>query len=170
MIRRSLGPAAALVLVAAAAGACVAPEARVAPVEGPSTTVVPGCPAVTIVPGRSVITDYTDFLIHEGVEYQADLQAPADAEPRRGREVFRVTCTFQALAELTRSELPPETEHSAGFVPAGSPVFEATGWPSRCRLAASHDGRWFVYLATVRGATSSTTDPCALGARPTQTG
>lgn len=159
-----------LVLVAAAVGACVAPEARVAPVAGPSTTVVPGCPAVTIVPGRSVITDYTDFLVHEGVEYQADLQAPADAEPRRGSEVFRVTCTFQTLSELTRSELPLETEHSAGFVAAGSPVFEVAGWPSRCRLAASHDGRWFVYLATVRGATSSTTDPCALGDRPTQTG
>jgi hypothetical protein len=170
VIRRSVGPAAALVLAAAAAGACVAPEARVVPVEGRSTTVVPGCPAVTIVPGRSVVADYSDFLVHGGVEYQADLQAPADAEPRRGGQVFRVTCTFQTLNELTRSELPPETEHSAGFVPAGSPVFEVAGWPPRCRLAASQDGRWFVYLATVSGATTSTTDPCALGDGPTQTG
>lgn len=154
----------ALIAVGAVLAGCHAEHAGAGGTDphAPTTTMITGCPAVTITPGRQVVADYTDYLIHEGVEYQRDETVAPSAAPLLGREVFRVTCTFSTLNELTRAQPPTETEHSAGFVPAGSPVFEVRGWPAACRLTAQHDGQWVTYLATVKGAPRMVFDECAL--------
>lgn len=124
---------------------------------------VPGCPPVSVTPVRRAIVDFTDLVVHDGVTYSSRPDRPQALAPAQlGPEVFRVSCTYSSLNELTQSELPEVTEHSAGFIPARSPVYELKGWPRACRLAAQHDGSWFVYLATVDTGDASRVKECAL--------
>ena len=125
------------------------------------TTVVPGCPPVQINPARRAAISFTDFVVHHGVTYSAHMDASADwTRDQLGPELFRVTCTFSSLNERTQSELPEPTEHSAGYISAGSAVHAVKGWPAACRLAAERDGRWVLYVATIDGAETSTFDEC----------
>ncbi len=114
-------------------------------------------------PVRRALVDFTDFVVHRGVTYSSRPDAPQRlTQAQLGPEVFRVSCTYSSLNQLTQSELPEATEHSAGFIPARSPVFEVKGWPTSCRLAAQHDGSWFVYLADADTADASRAAECAL--------
>ena len=160
---------AAVVLVAAALCGCVQPV-RIAPTAAVSTTVaVPGCPPVVIKPAQSALIDFTDFVVHDGVTYSSRPERPQTSTPKQlGPELFRVSCTFSKLNEMTQSKLPDATEHSAGYIPAQSPVFEMTGWPAACRLLAQHDGAWYVYVATIETGDTSMYNECGLErSRPT---
>jgi hypothetical protein len=118
---------------------------------------------VVVKPSQRALVDYTDFLVHGGVVYSSHPLEPQPVTPDQlGPEVFTVSCTYSSLNELTQSELPEATEHSAGFIPARTPVFELKGWPTSCRLAAQHDGGWFLYLATVDTPDASRFTECAL--------
>jgi hypothetical protein len=113
------------------------------------------------------VIDYTDFVVHQGVTYNSTPDRARALTPNQlGREVFRVTCTFSTLNEVTQSQLPDVTEHSAGFIPAQTPVFELRGWPVACRLAAQHDGSWYVYVAGVDAVDTSRYNECRLASTP----
>ena len=130
---------------------------------GQATTVLPGCPAVVLTPGRAVNALVTDFLVHDAVTYQSRPGAEEGVNGGQvGARVFTVTCSFAQLNARTQSELPAPTEHSAGQLPAGALVHAVKGWPVTCRLTAERNGRWVTYLATVPGATTMTYAPCAL--------
>ncbi|MBC9822818.1 hypothetical protein [Terrabacter sp. MAHUQ-38] len=145
-----LPTSAAVLVVAAAPSGCAQPMSKPATAPGSTTTVVPGCPPGVIKPARRAVIDYTDFVVHNGVTYSSRPDRPkASAPTQLGSELFRVSCSFSSLNERTQSERPEPTEHSAAFIPAGSAVFELRGWPAACRLAAQHDGSWFVYIATI---------------------
>jgi hypothetical protein len=158
-----LAPGGAALLAALALSGCGQPPGHAGPAAASTTVAVPGCPVVVVKPVQRALIDFTDFVVHDGVTYSSHPDRAQDLAPDRlGREVFRVSCTYSSLNELTQSELPEATEHSAGFIPARTPVFELSGWPAACRLAAQHDGRWFVYLATVDSGGASTVKECAL--------
>ena len=124
---------------------------------------MPGCPPVSVIQGQVVNIDYADFVVHHGRHYSARTDISETFTPEQvGAEVFRVTCSFSALNELTQSELPEPTEHSAAFIPARSAVYTATGWPEACRLVAQHEGNWVVYVATIDTPDASTFDECGL--------
>ena len=152
-----------MLVAAAVLSGCVQPAPQAGRAPASTTVVVPGCPPVVVKPVRRALIDFTDFVVHDGVTYRSRPDRPQVLAPAQlGPEVFRVSCTYSSLNELTQSELPEATEHSAGFIPARSPVFELRGWPPACRLAAQHDGRWYVYLATVDTPDASTLKECAL--------
>lgn len=147
------------------ASGCSGPatETRAASPASVTTTVVPGCPAVTATAGRFAAVDYSDFVVHRGVVYEPH---PEVTEPPPttsvGRVAFRVACTFSDLNERTKVQPPPPTEHSAGLLPVGAAVHTVTGWPQECRLTAQRDGRWVQYVAVVRGSDPLDYDPCGL--------
>jgi hypothetical protein len=57
---------------------------------------------------------------------------------------------------------PLPRDGDAAFLTPGTPVYAIHGWPPRCRLAATHDGRLYVYLAQLPEASIATTAGCAL--------
>ncbi len=154
----------AVVVIAAAALSGCAQQVWAPPaVPSSTTTSIPGCPPVEVRPGRYVNIDFTDFVVHNGVNYAArPEESAALTQGQVGPELFRVICTFSTLNQITQSELPDPTEDSAGFIPAGSPVFRMKGWPEACRLAAKYDGRWVVYVATIDTPQASTFNECGL--------
>jgi hypothetical protein len=130
-------------------------------------TAVAGCPPVAVKPGQGVAIEYTDFVVHNGVTYLSGLGRPETVTPSQlGPELFRVSCTFSKLNDLTHAQLPDPTEHSAGHIPAQSPVFELKNWPPACRLAAQHDGTWHVYIATSDTAEAAMYKECGLEPEP----
>jgi len=158
-----LGIGTAVLFAAAVLSGCVQPVRHPPAAPAATTVLVPGCPPVVVGPVRRALIDFTDFVVHDGVTYSSRPDRPQALAPAQlGPEVFRVSCTYSSLNELTQSELPEATEHSAGFIPARSPVFELRGWPAACRLAAQHDGRWYVYLATIDTPDASRVKECAL--------
>ncbi|WP_056826928.1 hypothetical protein [Terrabacter sp. Root85] len=153
----------AVLVAAGALSGCVQPVRHPPAAPAATTVAVPGCPPVVVTPVQRAIVDFTDFVVHDGVTYSSRPDRPQALAPAQlGPEVFRVSCTYSSLNEHTQSELPEATEHSAGFIPARSPVFELKGWSAACRLAAQHDGRWYVYLATVDTPDASRVEECAL--------
>ncbi|CAN7415005.1 hypothetical protein LJR027_002484 [Terrabacter sp. LjRoot27] len=158
-----LGIGTAVLVAAAVLSGCAQPSPQPARAPASTTVVVPGCPPVVVKPVQRALIDFTDFVVHDGVTYSSRPDRSQALTPDRlGPEVFRVSCTYSSLNELTQSELPEATEHSAGFIPARSPVYGLSGWPTACRLAAQHDGSWFVYLATVDTPEASRFKECAL--------
>ncbi|MGN6752159.1 MAG: hypothetical protein ACTHJJ_06350 [Intrasporangium sp.] len=152
-----------LVVVAVLSG-CVR-QAWVPAAPAASTTAVAGCPPVVVKPGQGVAIDYTDFVVHNGVTYLSG--RPQTVTPSQlGPELFRVSCTFSELNDLTHAQLPDPTEHSAAFIPAQSPVFELKNWPATCRLAAQHHGTWHVYIATSDTAEAAMYKECGLEPEP----
>lgn len=130
---------------------------------GLATTVLSGCPAVVLTPGRAVSAMVTDFIVHDSVTYQSRPgEDAAVTQAQVGPRVFTVACSFAELNARTQAELPAPAEHSAGQLQVGAAVHAVTGWPVHCRLTAQRDGRWVPYLATVPGAPTLTFAPCAL--------
>ena len=56
----------------------------------------------------------------------------------------------------------PFRDGDAAFLTPGTLAYAVTGWPTTCRLAASHDGRLHVYLAYRQHTPRVTPEPCAL--------
>ena len=98
-----------------------------------------------------------------GKQYIAGLTAvPAPSRADLGQVVTRVRCSFQQLNDHTQQQTPLPRDGDAAFLPPGTAVYAIRGWSPRCRLAAEHDGRLYVYLAYRTGAAVATPEPCAL--------
>ena len=128
------------------------------------TTQVVDCPPVKKMTG-SVAIDYVDFVRFDGRGYVSGLddasRHPVPAS-QLGRELFRVRCSLARLNDRTGKQPAEQRDGDAAFVPAGSPVYAVRGWSPRCRLAARHEGRLYLYLAYRNGVAHAVPVRCAL--------
>ena len=141
------------------------------PVSAPTTapTVTSTHPSVDCPPLKKasgfVTIDYVDFVRYDGRDYISGLddasRHPVSAS-LLGRELFRVRCSLAALNDRTGKQPAERRDGDAAFVPAGTPVYTVRGWSPRCRLAARHDGRLYLYLAYRNGGQRATPVDCAL--------
>ena len=139
-------------------------------VSAPTTTpaVAPTHPSVDCPPLKKtrgfVAIDYVDFVRYDGRDYLSGLD-DASHHPvsvsQLGRELFRVRCSLAALNDRTGKQPVERRDGDAAFVPAGTPVYTVRGWSPRCRLAARHNGRLYLYLAYRNGGERAVPVRCA---------
>ncbi len=114
--------------------------------------------------GRSIThLDYVDFVQANGRNYVADLdRVPPITGVEIGTRVLWVRCSFSKLNYATGQVPPMPRDGDAAFLTPGTAVYAIRGWPPACRLAASHDGKWHVYLAYRSGGRVATPERCSL--------
>ena len=143
----------------------------VSPRSSPPATafVSPALPGADCPPLKSmrgfVTIDYVDFVRYQGRDYVSGL----DPRPRRalpaselGEVVFRVRCSLAELNDRTGKSAAVRRDGDAAFLRPGTPVYAVRGWSPRCRLAARHDGRMYLYLAYRNGGEQASPLPCAM--------
>lgn len=145
----------ALLLTLALAAGCGASPA--------SPPLAAGCPRAEKAGGYSTI-DYVDFVHANGRDYYAGMTQPAPtaAKTELGAQAFTVRCSFSAFNHATGQNPGSSRDGDAAFLQAGTPVYELTGWPATCRLAAEVDGQVRVYLAYRTDTATAEPEPCAL--------
>lgn len=121
------------------------------------------CPKVAGGQGYAAV-DYVDFIQAFGHQYLADFAGrviPAPARSDLGAVVLRSRCSFAALNDRTHKDPGRARDGDTAFLAAGTPIYAIKGWSTQCRLAAEHNGRLHVYLATEDHAAVATPRPCA---------
>lgn len=168
---RVIGPA--FLAVATAAG-CASERPVAVPTPRPASTPSPSaglarpmsadCPKLSAARGLSfAAVDYVDFLQANGRNYIAGLhRVPPVTGADIGARVLWVRCSFSKLNEATGQVPPKPRDGDAAFLAPGTAVYAIRGWPPACRLAASHDGRLYVYLSYQPGGHVATPERCSL--------
>jgi hypothetical protein len=95
-----------------------------------------------------VAIDYLDFVHLNDTDYIAGLDGPRPSHHLHIQtKQATVRGAFGFLNEHTGQAPPPPHNGDAAFLPAGTAVYSIKGWSPQCRLAAKHDGEWYIYLA-----------------------
>jgi hypothetical protein len=108
--------------------------------------------------------DYVDFVQAFGHQYLADFGGRIIATATRSdlsEVVLRSRCSFSALNDRTHKDPGRARDGDTGFLPPGTPIYAIKGWSHECRLAAEHEGRLRVYVASQDHAAFATPRPCA---------
>jgi len=165
------GLAVLLLSVALMLGGCSTGNQSVSDTPAPATIdatprQTTGCPSLTTTPGHGVAVDYVDFIQANGIHYvvaeNLGLTPVAAVAADIGDTQFLVRCALSPLNEQTHEAPPTPRDGDAAFVPEGTPVHAVKGWPTSCRLAAQHDGKWHLYLATDPHSSTAKPQPCAV--------
>lgn len=109
--------------------------------------------------------DYIDFVRFDGRDFVSSLDPVTRRPPRRaqlGPVVFHVRCSLSQLNDRTGKEAAQQRDGDAAFLLPGAPVYAVKGWPTRCRLAARHNRRLYLYLAYRNGGKTAAPLRCAL--------
>jgi hypothetical protein len=117
------------------------------PTNGPTTTSVAGCPALPpSEPGKGVAVDFGDIVQAHGRAYLRDRTSTLTTEDI-GDLQFRISCSLSRLNDVTHQLTPAARDGDATFLPAGTPVYAVKGWSPLCRLIASSNDTWAIYVA-----------------------
>ena len=165
------------VAVAALIAGCTAPSAPTAVRPVVSSQSPPGvsappspassgadCPPVMRT-GGYVSIDYVDFIRYQGRDHVSGLDPQTRrplTESQLGAVVLHVRCSLSELNDRTGKTPARRRDGDAAFLRAGTPVYAMRGWSPRCRLAARHGGRIYLYLAYRKGGTHAAPVRCAL--------
>jgi hypothetical protein len=115
-----------------------APDATASPGQPPAGL---GCPPR--MSGNSIV-DYVDFVRFGGREYIAGRTGTAQKVPRAslGRRLGTVRCDLSAVRP---DPYYHPVDGDAGYLPAGTPLYEIRGTPTGKRIAALVGKDWVVY-------------------------
>jgi hypothetical protein len=94
------------------------------------------------------VTDYVDFLNHEGRHYLAGFTPTPAVSPADLREVvLESRCSYSDVNPYKQQDLGMPRDGDTGFLSPGTPIRAVQGWPPECRLAVERGGEVVVYLA-----------------------
>ena len=163
-----------MLVAAAALSGCVQPVRHPAASPAATTVVVPGCPPVVVTPVRRATRRLhaTSSCTTASPTARALIGRRHSHRAQLGPEVFRVSLHRTRVSnELTQSGAAGGHRALGRLHPGPvTGVTSSRDWSAACRLAAQHDGRWYVYLATVDTRDASRVKECALDLRSVDAG